>query len=112
MKEGKTKNLLLLLVSTSLAAIGQFFFKYSFGLQGMYQFLAVLALGIVAYFASTIVYLFVLSRAHLHWVYSIGGLSYVFAVILAATVLNEAIPPLRWVGVLIIFAGVAIIGMS
>jgi multidrug transporter EmrE-like cation transporter len=111
MKEEKAKNLSLLLVSTLLGAIGQLLFKYSLGLAGI-PMAEWLALGLLSYVASTVLFLFVLSRAHLHWVYSIGGLSYVFAVIFAGTILGESIPPLRWAGVLVIFIGVAIMGAS
>ncbi len=111
MKEGKSKNLWLLLGSTFMGAIGQLLFKYSLGLSGI-PMAEWLILGLLSYAGSTVIFLFVLSRAHLHWVYSIGGLSYVFAVIFAGTLLGESIPPLRWLGVLIIFAGVAIIGAS
>ena len=55
-------------------------------------------------------YFYVLSRAHLTWVYGIGGLAYIFAVILANFI--ETVPLLRWVGVIVITIGVALIGFS
>ena len=105
---GKTRNILMLLLSTGLAAIGQLFFKASLA-----PFLpAVFAVGFVSYIASTVVYFYVLSRAHLSWTYGLGGLSYIFTVLLAFFVLRESIPPLRWLGVLVITFGVLLVGAS
>lgn len=107
MKESKRKNILMLLCSTSLGAVGQFLFKLSVLNSISYT---LLVLGVAAYFVSTIVYFFVLSRVHLSWAYGIGGLSYIFAVVLASFI--EAVPLLRWVGVVVITAGVFLIGLS
>jgi uncharacterized membrane protein len=110
MKESKLKNLSVLLVSTFLGAAGQFMFKYSF-LGTRFEHLAVyLVFGLVLYGLSTVFYFYVLSRAHLTWVYGIGGLAYIFAVILANFI--ETVPLLRWVGVIVITIGVALIGFS
>ena len=109
MSNEKVRNVSFLVVSTFLGALGQFLFKYSFTSSA---FVAFLSLGIIVYFASTIVYFYVLSRVHLSWAYSIGGLSYIFAVILAATVLGESVPTLRWAGVAVIFVGVLLIGST
>lgn len=107
MRESKRNNLLMLLGSTSLGAAGQFLFKLS--VIGATSY-ALLVLGILSYAVSTLIYFYVLSRTHLSWAYGIGGLSYIFAVILAAFI--EAVPPVRWIGVIVITAGVFLIGMS
>ena len=107
-KEGRAKNLLMLFVSTGLAAVGQYFFKDSLNLFSV----PIFAIGFLAYVASTVVYFYVLSRAHLSWVYGIGGLSYIFTVVLAFFALGENVPPLRWLGVAIITFGVLLIGAS
>lgn len=106
----RARNVGLLTVSTLLGAIGQFFFKYSFINAG--NFMILLSIGLLSYIISTIVYFYVLSRVHLSWAYSIGGLSYIFAVLLAHFILLERIPLLRWVGVFVIVIGVALIGIS
>ena len=67
----------MLFVSTMLGAVGQFFFKYSFMDVG--SFVVLLMIGLLSYAISTIVYFYVLSRVHLSWAYSLGGISYVFA---------------------------------
>jgi drug/metabolite transporter (DMT)-like permease len=100
----------LLVISTLLGAVGQFFFKYSFADRG--SFAALMLVGLLSYALSTVIYLFVLSRVHLSWAYSMGGISYVFAVLLAYIILMEKVPPLRWVGVLAIAVGVVLIGFS
>lgn len=110
MDRDKIDALALLVVSTLLGAIGQFLFKLSFTVAG--EFLYILALGVLLYVIATVIYLFVLSRTHLSWAYSLVGLSYIFAVLLAYLFLGENIPVLRWAGVLVIFSGVLLIGLS
>lgn len=110
MKSNKSKYILFLLCSTFLGALGQFFFKGAFDNAGL--FAELLIIGLVSYVFSTVFYFYVLSRTHLSWAYSIGGLSYIFTVILARFALGESVPLLRWVGVLIITVGVVLIGLS
>lgn len=110
MNDGKTKYVAMLLVSTLLAAIAQLSFKYAFNTPS--SLVIFLIIGLIGYGLSTLVYFMVLSRTHLSWVYGVGGLSYVFATIFAATILQEPIMPLRWIGVLVIFVGVLLIGLS
>ena len=71
-----------------------------------------LAVGLLAYGISTIVYFYVLSRVHLSWAYTIGGMGYVIAIVLAAVVLGEPVSALRWAGILVITLGVVLIGLS
>jgi drug/metabolite transporter (DMT)-like permease len=110
MKSSKLKYIIFLLCSTFLGALGQFFFKGAFDSTGL--FAELLAIGLISYIFSTVFYFYVLSRTHLSWAYSIGGLSYIFAVLLARFALSESVPPLRWVGVLVITVGVVLIGLS
>ncbi|MFI5412760.1 MAG: hypothetical protein ACHQX1_02620 [Candidatus Micrarchaeales archaeon] len=115
MNKEKTKYIFLLLAAAFLSALGQFFFKYSFNNSSSLlssQFLIWFIPGFLAYMGATVFYFMVLSRTHLSWTYGIGGLSYVFAIVFANTILNEVIPPLRWLGVATIFLGVIFIGMS
>jgi uncharacterized membrane protein len=110
MKSYKRKNIMFLLVSTLLGAVGQLFFKDSFLDKPIFPEL--LLVGLVAYGVSTLIYFYVLSRAHLSWTYGIGGLSYIFATLLAYAFLAESVPPLRWAGVMTITVGVILIGLS
>jgi uncharacterized membrane protein len=104
----KTRNVAVILVSTFLGAAGQLAFKYALSMNSIY----IILIGLVLYGFSTLLYFYVLGRSHLSWAYSMGGLSYIFAVLLAPVLLNESVPPLRWAGVLVITAGVALIGYS
>ncbi len=104
----KFQNVMVLVCSTFLGAIGQFAFKYSF-LFPLYK-IPIFVLGIAAYGLSTVLYFYVLSRIHLSWAYSMGGLSYIFVIIFAALI--ERVPFVRIVGTLIIACGVFLIGLS
>ncbi len=108
--KNKWKYILMVLVSTTLGAVGQLYFKESLAASGIV--IPLLAVGFLAYALSTVIYLVVLSRTHLSWTYGIGGLGYIMATIFAATILSESVPLLRWVGVFVIFVGVVLIGMS
>lgn len=110
MNESKVKNISVLLVSTFLGAAGQFMFKYSFLGVGFEHLAVFLIFGLLLYGISTVFYFYVLSRAHLTWVYGIGGLAYIFTVVLANFI--ETVPLLRWIGVIVITIGVALIGLS
>jgi uncharacterized membrane protein len=109
MKDSKKISIGLLVISTILGGLGQFLFKYAF-LDKM--LVLTLAAGLGAYAISTAIYFYVLSRVHLSWAYAITGISYIVAVIFAATLLMENVSPLRWAGVLIIAFGVLLVGLS
>ncbi|MDE1855751.1 MAG: hypothetical protein KGH49_00745 [Candidatus Micrarchaeota archaeon] len=110
-KEKRIAFALVLVVSTFLGAVGQLFFKIgvSSSLIGAIEFIIA---GFVVYGISTLMYFYVLGRTHLSWAYSFGGLSYIFTAMLAFSVLGEAIPTMRWIGVIVIVVGVALIGAS
>jgi uncharacterized membrane protein len=108
--DGKKLLLIILICSTFLAATGQLLFKYAFIDSKM--LLLFLGAGFVAYASSTVLYLFVLSRANLSWTYGLGGMSYIFAVVFAAVILKEPVIPLEWIGIVLIFVGTIFVGMS
>lgn len=108
LRNEKTRNVLFIFCSSFLGAAGQLVFKYALHTSSIVSLLA----GIVLYGLSTLVYFYVLGRSHLSWAYSMGGLSYIFTVVLSPIVLGETVPLLRWAGVLIIVIGIALIGMS
>ncbi len=106
------KLLLLMLVgSTILGAVGQLLFKLGLQSTGVYL-IGLILLGIISYGLSTIIYLYVLGRSHLSWAYGVGGLSYIFASVFALIFINEPITLLRWIGILLIAAGTALVGLS
>jgi drug/metabolite transporter (DMT)-like permease len=61
---------------------------------------------------SALFWLVVLSRVRLSVAYPLVGLSYIAVVFLARFLLHERVPGLRWVGVVVIALGIAIIGFS
>jgi uncharacterized membrane protein len=109
LKDSKKIFLILLVVSTVLGGIGQFLFKYAFIDHNLD---ITIALGLGVYAISTAIYFYVLSRVHLSWAYGLSGISYILAVIFAATLLAEHVSPLRWAGVLVIAIGVVCVSLS
>jgi len=101
---------MILVASTFLGGLGQFLFKLGLSSHSHIIFATLIFLGIVSYLISTAFYFFALSRANLSWVYSFGGLSYIFASLFA--MLIEPIPAFRWVGIITIAVGTALIGIS
>jgi len=112
MRESKLRRAALLLTSTGLGAVGQLFFKTGIENGVSPYFLMYVAVGVIVYVLSTIVYLHVLSATHLSWAYGFAGLGYIFASILSFAFLGEQIPPLRWFGIAVISFGTLMIGIS
>jgi uncharacterized membrane protein len=108
MNNNTRSNLLIVICSTSLGAIGQLLFKYALNIHSPYFLL----FGLAAYGVSTLVYFYVLSRTHLSWAYSMGGISYVLAAIFSLALLGEQITPLHWAGIVTIAIGIALVGSS
>jgi drug/metabolite transporter (DMT)-like permease len=54
----------------------------------------------------------VLSRASLSFAYPFASLSYLIIVLADRFVLGESIPPLRWVGVALIMAGIVLVAQT
>jgi uncharacterized membrane protein len=98
-----------MLISAVMGGVGQLLFKEAFldGALGL-----TLLGGLAIYAVSTAIYFYVLSRTHLSWANSLSGISYILAVILAATVLGEQVSLLRWAGVIVITLGVILVGLS
>jgi multidrug transporter EmrE-like cation transporter len=69
-------------------------------------------LGLVLFGVSAAFWLVVLSRVPLSVAYPFVGMSYVLVVLLSRFVLHEHVPPSRWVGVVVVAAGIVIIGLS
>lgn len=65
--------------------------------------------GLIGYF---VCYMLVLSWADFSFVLPASALTYVLVPLLARTVLNESVTPLRWAGVGCIFFGVALVGLT
>jgi multidrug transporter EmrE-like cation transporter len=68
--------------------------------------------GLLLFGISSIFWIVVLSRVPLSVAYPFVGVSYILIVLLARFVLGENVPALRWIGVFVVAAGIAIIGLS
>jgi uncharacterized membrane protein len=109
LKDKKIVIIGLMIIAAVLGGIGQLLFKYAF-IDKMFG-LTIFA-GLAIYAVSTAIYFYVLSRTHLSWANSLSGISYILAVVLAATILGEHVTLLRWAGVLVIGVGVLLVGLS
>lgn len=69
-------------------------------------------IGLVLFGVSALFWLVVLSRVELSIAYPFVGLSYVVVVALSQLLFHEHVPPLRWLGVVVIAFGIALIGFS
>ena len=112
MEDKKTLFAALLLVSTLLGSFGQLLFKIGVDAQSVSLLAAFVFAGVVAYGAATLIYLYILGRSHLSWAYGFVGFSYIFTTILAFFVLKETVGLERWIGVVVISIGTALIGLS
>jgi len=120
------KDLFLLLTTVFLNVVGQLAMKKGMTAVGVVTFelnrfvatmgkalsnVYVLS-GIAAYGLSAILWLILLSRLALSYIYPAVSLGYVLAVLISWAVLKEDVPLLRWLGVLIICFGVYLVGRS
>jgi multidrug transporter EmrE-like cation transporter len=120
-------SLALLVVSVVFAIAGQFTLKAAMneiGRIGTEQLRDPMALvaksareprlwaGLALFGISAMFWLVVLSRVNLSVAYPLVGVSYILVVAIGRFVLNEHVPPLRWVGVTVIAVGIAMIGIS
>lgn len=69
-------------------------------------------LGLSLFGVSSLFWMVVLSRIPLSVAYPFVGISYILIVLLSSVILHEHVPGLRWVGVLVVAAGITIIGFS
>jgi multidrug transporter EmrE-like cation transporter len=124
---GRLVSLLLLLISVSFSIGGQLMLKAAMDRVGRIGGAEIAAagdtlaraakeprlwIGLFLFGISAIFWLVVLSRVPLSVAYPIVGISYILIVLLGRFVLNEPVPALRWLGVLVVAAGIAIIGIS
>jgi drug/metabolite transporter (DMT)-like permease len=118
---------LLLLISVSFAVAGQLTLKAAMdrvGVIGGAQVSAAgetigriakeprLWIGLSLFGISAVFWLVVLSRVPISVAYPSVGLSYIVVVAFERFVSHEHIPSLRWVGVFVVAAGIALIGFS
>lgn len=68
--------------------------------------------GIFLYFLSAVIWSYLLTKLDISLVQPILALTYVVTPILAILLLQEKVSFLRWIGILVIIAGVAIVAKS
>ncbi|MFN2595029.1 MAG: EamA family transporter, partial [Actinomycetota bacterium] len=68
--------------------------------------------GLALFGISAIFWLLVLSKVPLSVAYPFVGVSYIVVVLVSRFVLHEHVPILRWLGVAVVAAGIAIVGFS
>lgn len=68
--------------------------------------------GTVVYLVAILLWVYALSKTPLSFAYPIISVSFALTVLGARLFLGEAVPPVRWVGVGVITAGVCIVGLA
>jgi multidrug transporter EmrE-like cation transporter len=69
-------------------------------------------IGLTLFGISALFWLVVLSRVPLSVAYPFVGVSYILVVLFSRLILHEQVPPLRWVGVVVVAVGIAVVGLS
>src|SRR5579875_3680019 len=67
--------------------------------------------GIVLYVVATVIWIFLLNKLSLSLLYPLQSLAYVLAILVSIFVFHEHVPWIRWAGVLVILAGVALVAV-
>jgi len=113
--------LVFLFAAICLGVLGQFLMKSgvnqvgpigNLGLMTLVRLFSNLRviLGFVSYGLSSVGYLLALSKLDLSVAYPMVGLGYVLVLLISWLFLHETVSALRWLGVLLIFAGVWLVG--
>lgn len=111
----------LLLGAVCLGVTGQFLMKNGMNQVGAINSLALASLfrmfsnplvllGFASYGLSSVGYLMALSRLDLSVAYPMVGMGYVLVMLISWLILHEPVSALRWLGTLLIVAGVWLVG--
>ncbi|UOY91321.1 EamA family transporter [Ectobacillus sp. JY-23] len=79
--------------------------------QKFFQFVfsPLIFLGFVLYILATVIWMYLLSKLPLSFLYPLQSLAYVFSLIIAFLIFKEHIPITRWIGTGVILFGVYLI---
>lgn len=110
------KTMLLCLLNTALMVAGQVLFKLgSHGkelgsLMDMIKLLfsPIVLVALCLYGATTMLWLYILSKTDISFAYPIQALAFPVVLILSSLIFHETVGINRWIGVLVIVAGVYI----
>lgn len=118
------KNLLLIVLTVCLNTAGQFMMKAGINRIGtidLSRFLHYLPRivvspfvmgGFASYAVSAVLWIVILSRAELSWAFPMVSLSYVITAILSPVLLGESFSVQRFIGILVICAGVFLVSRT
>ncbi len=114
---GRAKSLTLVLGCTVLGAAAQILFKFGLKLMPRVSPLAVLTnlpllAGLTLYGASTLLLVLALRDGELSLLYPVISLTYAWVAILSVVWLGEQMDLLKAAGIVVIIAGVALLGRS
>lgn len=107
-------NYILILCNIVLLLLGQVLWKIGVGKIQLNGFESVIYLvfspfiigGVILYILATVIWIYLLSKFPLSFLYPLQSLAYVFGLILAIIIFKEYVPVTRWVGVGIIMIGI------
>jgi len=114
------KTYLLLLMAILLGVTGQLLLKFGMSRRPGFRFrdlatltrdLPILA-GFCCYSMATLLYLRALASLNLSVAFPTVSLGYVLVIIMSKVCFKEPISPMRWMAVLIICAGVTLVGLG
>ena len=118
-------SLLLILLSTAFGVAGQTALKLGvsqpgvaetatsvFSIIGLIFKSPLVMLGLVFYAAGALAWIAVLARLDLSVAYPFLALNFVLVTLSGRFLLGETVPPLRWLGILVIIAGILLVARS
>ena len=118
------RSVLLIFVAMLLGAAGQLSLKVGMNQVGAVEsvsmarpweaFVPIFSqplvwVGLALYGVSSLIWLIVLSRLDLSYAYPLLASMYIVLPLLSMVFLKESIPPLRWLGMLVVIAGVILV---
>lgn len=118
------KNMIMIVLTVCLNTAGQFMMKAGvnkigkIGFENIFgSFVKVVSSwfvigGFISYAVSAVLWIVILSRAELSWAFPMVSLSYVLTALIAPYLLNETFSIQRFVGILVIVAGVFLVGRT
>lgn len=113
------KDLLLIIISVSIGAVGQIAFKYGAmqmvenpGITLLDKIKWPIVLGLFLYGISTILWILALKKVELSYAYPMVSLGYVFVFIASYFIFNEAMNWLKIGGLIFIMAGIVLVAKS
>ncbi len=125
MDSNLSSALLLILLSTVFGVAGQTALKLGVSQPGVAEnangALAIIGLifkspwmilGLVFYAAGALAWIAVLARLDLSVAYPFLALNFVLVTLSGRFLLGETVPPLRWLGILVIIAGILLVAKS